>query len=283
MTLPLRHVGQHVGPDAVDQLDLDGVDAVAAGPGLGPTDGTRAVVDHLRAHAPRLVLDADAINVYRDDPDTLADHGGALVLTPHERELARIGGGDDGPDAWENRVERVPQLAARLDAVVVAKGPRTIVAGPHGTCWVVPVGGPELGTGGTGDVLAGMVAAAIASVPADDPAALTAAVARAVFWHGFTGAWLAAGRPAPEAFLRRFAPLEPLNLRSNPDPAGLVRRFAPAQPPNLRSNGVGGALGAPTRAGFGPSSALPEALPDAARVLQQVAATQPDWPLGAPW
>ena len=283
MTLPLRHVGQHVGPDAVDQLDLSGIDAVAAGPGLGPTDGTRAVVDHLRAHAPRLVLDADAINVYRDDPDTLADHGGALVLTPHERELARIGGGDDGRDAWAHRVERVPQLAERFGAVIVAKGPRTIVAGPHGACWVVPVGGPELGTGGTGDVLAGVVAAAITSVPVDDPAALTAAVARAVFWEGFTGAWLAAGRPDPATLVRSFAPLEPPNLRSNPGPDTLVRRFAPLDPPNLRSNADGGVLGAPTRAGFGPSSALPEVLPEAARVLQEVADRQPDWPLGVPW
>ncbi len=244
MTRPLRHSNQHVGVDAVDQLDdVDGFDAVAAGPGLGPVEGTRAVVDHLRRTARRLVLDADAINVFRDDPQVLAEHAGALVLTPHARELARLGGGDDGDDAWAHRVERVPRLAAELDATIVAKGPATIVADPDGRCVVVPVGGAELGTGGTGDVLAGIVAAAIATVPADDRLAVTDAVARAVFLHGFAATWLAAGRPPASAMVGDTAP--------------------------------------PTVAGFGPSSALPEALPDAARVLDRLAADAPAWPLGA--
>jgi ADP-dependent NAD(P)H-hydrate dehydratase / NAD(P)H-hydrate epimerase len=132
----------------------------------------------LRRHAPRLVLDADALNVHRDDPDTLADHAGVLVLTPHERELARIGGGSDGPEAWANRVERVPRLAAAYDATIVAKGPATLVAAPDGRVWVTPVGGPAAGSGGTGDVLAGVIAAAVAV--ADDP---PLAVAQAVWWH----------------------------------------------------------------------------------------------------
>jgi hydroxyethylthiazole kinase-like uncharacterized protein yjeF len=257
MTRPLRHQQEHVGPDAVAQLDdVHDFDAVAAGPGLGPTDGTRAVVDHLRRHARRLVLDADAINVHRDDPAALADHAGALVLTPHERELARLGVGRDGADAWAHRVERLPQLAADLDAVIVAKGPGTIVADPSGWCTVVPVGGPELGTGGTGDVLAGMIAAHVASAPVDRPGAIGAAVARAVFLHAFTGAWLSLGRPRAEALVRRLDP-----------PAGHT----------LASDGVPG----PTVVGFGPSSALPEAVPAAARVLSRVVAIEPRWPLAA--
>ena len=258
MTLPLRHQQEHVSADAVDQLGLAAdVDAVAVGPGHGPTDGTRAVVDHLRATADRLVLDADAINVHRDDPATLADHHGALVLTPHERELARLGGGEDGPDAWANRAERLPRLAEDLGAVIVAKGPTTVVAAPGGLCLVVPVGGPELGTGGTGDVLAGMIAAHVAAVPADQRVAIAAAAARAVFLHAFTGAWLASGRPDAEALVRRFDTLDGRNRRSN----GFDRA---------------------TSAGFGPSSALPEALPDAARVLTELAAVRPAWPFRSP-
>lgn len=175
-----------VAADAVDALpDLEaphGPGAVVAGPGLGHGAGAAAVVAHLRAHARRLVLDADGINVHRDDPSQLAEHTGALVLTPHERELARMGGGDDGPDAWATRVERVPRLAADHDATIVAKGPGTIVAAPDGRVWVTPVGGPALGSGGTGDVLAGIIAAAIAEAP-DVPLA----VARAVWWHGAAG------------------------------------------------------------------------------------------------
>lgn len=247
MTLPLRHQQEHVSAEAVDQLGhADGFDAVAAGPGLGPVDGTRAVVDHLRATARRLVLDADAINVYRDDPGALADHRGALVLTPHERELARIGGGEDGADAWAHRVERLPRLAAELDAVIVAKGPSTVVASPDGVHLVVPVGGAELGTGGTGDVLAGMIAAHVAAVPADDRTAVAVAAARAVFLHGFAGRWLAAGRPTADTLV-----------------AGLDAGDGP---------------GTPTAVGFGPSSALPDALPGAARVLAAVAAARPAWP-----
>lgn len=259
MTRPLRHAQEHVSADAVDQLaDAGDFDAVVVGPGLGPTPGTRAVVDHLLATARCLVVDADAINVYRDDPGALRQHAGALVLTPHARELARLGAGADGDDAWARRASRVPDLAADLGATIVAKGPGTLVAGPDGRCWVSPVGGPELGTGGSGDVLAGMLAAALALQPnavmrapgpvrgGPDAAGATGAdgdmvavVARAVFWHGFTGSWVAAGRP---------------------------HRSDAAWTP-------------PTTAGFGPSSVLPDALPDALRVLTTLADTTPSWPL----
>jgi ADP-dependent NAD(P)H-hydrate dehydratase / NAD(P)H-hydrate epimerase len=162
--------------------DLDGFGAVVAGPGLGHGPGVQELVAHLRTTARRLVLDADALNVHRDDPAVLADHAGALVLTPHERELARLGGGSDGPDAWANRVERVPRLATELGATIVAKGPGTLVAAPDGRVWVTPLGGPALGSGGTGDVLAGVIGTAIAS-EADVPLA----VARAVWWHAAAG------------------------------------------------------------------------------------------------
>ena len=197
--LPADEYGA-VHADGVGGLDaLDGFDVVVAGPGLGHGPGALEVVAHLRRHAPRLVLDADALNVHRDDPGSLADHTGELVLTPHERELARIGGGDDGPDAWAHRVERVPELARRYDATIVAKGPGTLVAAPDGRVWVCPMGGPALGAGGTGDVLAGMIAAAVAS--ADD---VPLAVARAVWWHAAAGEAAgagAAGRSGTDALL----------------------------------------------------------------------------------
>lgn len=189
MTRRLPHLGEFVAAGAVEALgDADTFDVVVAGPGLGHGEGTRKVAEHLLATATRLVLDADAINVFRDDPQRLVDHAGILVLSPHERELARLGGGDDGPDAWAHRVPRVPQLAVDLDAVIVAKGPGTMVAAPDGRVWVCPLGGPELGTGGTGDVLAGLVGAAIAT--ADD---VPLAVARAVWWHALAGE-MSAGR-----------------------------------------------------------------------------------------
>ncbi|GGI05897.1 NAD(P)H-hydrate dehydratase [Egicoccus halophilus] len=191
--LPVDADGR-LAPEAVEALpDLGGFDAVVAGPGLGHGPGAAAVVAHLRRGARRLVLDADGLNVHRDDPAALAEHAGALVLTPHERELARIGGGADGGDAWAHRVERVPDLARRYDATLVAKGPGTIVAAPDGAVWVTPNGGPALGSGGTGDVLAGMIGAAIAAAAPD---AVPEAVARAVWWHAAAGVRAGEGRAA---------------------------------------------------------------------------------------
>ena len=179
---------------------VDGFDAVVAGPGLGHGPGTREMVDVLLSRARRVVLDADAINVFRDDPASLADHDGDLVLTPHQRELSRIVPDEpdlDGEAAWARRVELAPALASRFGATVVVKGPGTIVAAPDGRIWVTPTGSAALGAGGTGDVLAGMVAAAVA--PADD---VPLAVARAVWWHGLAGELAGedcAGRPASDA------------------------------------------------------------------------------------
>ncbi len=155
-------------------------DVVVAGPGLGVTADVRDTVLALLSTAPRLVLDADALNVMRDDPTLLGQHAGVLVLTPHRKELARIGGGVDGDDAHTFRADRVPQLARTLDATIVAKGPATLIAAPDGRVWVTPVGSPAAGTGGSGDLLAGMIAAAIAT--ADD---VSLAVAKAVWWHAW--------------------------------------------------------------------------------------------------
>jgi ADP-dependent NAD(P)H-hydrate dehydratase / NAD(P)H-hydrate epimerase len=202
--LPVDERGE-LAAEAVHALpDLDGFDVVVAGPGLGHGDGAAAVVRHLRRHARRLVLDADAINVHRDDPMELADHAGALVLTPHQRELARIGGGVDGDDAWARRATRVPALARELDATIVAKGPGTLVAAPDGRVWVTPLGGPALGAGGTGDVLAGILGAAIASAP---DVALD--VARGVWWHAAAGEWAGDDRAARATATDLLAALPP--------------------------------------------------------------------------
>jgi ADP-dependent NAD(P)H-hydrate dehydratase / NAD(P)H-hydrate epimerase len=216
--LPVDERGE-LSTDAIHALpDLDGFDVVVAGPGLGYGEGATAVVAHLRGHARRLVLDADAINVHRDEPEQLADHVGELVLTPHQRELARIGGGADGDDAWARRVTRVPELARRYGATVVAKGPGTLVATDDGRVWVTPLGGPSLGAGGTGDVLAGILGAAIATsddVPLD--------VARGVWWHAAAGARAGADRAARATATDLLAAL-PLAL------GALVERTARGRP-----------------------------------------------------
>jgi len=203
--LPARPDGS-MHPDAVHALEAHGIDGrpggtdvVVAGPGLGVGAGTDVVMKHLRAHARRLVLDADALNVHRGQFERLADHAGLLVITPHARELDRLA----GAGTYDQRVARVPSIAQELDAIVVAKGPGTLVADPSGAVRVTPLGTPALATGGTGDVLAGMLGAVIAAeahrVPGGTQAApierpdpelmraMARAVAQAAWWHAAAG------------------------------------------------------------------------------------------------
>ncbi len=171
--------------DAVHAIALDGIDAVVAGPGLGTGPGAAAVVAMLRATCPRLVLDADALNVHRDSPSDLAEHprgpDTALVLTPHLRELDRLG----GAGTYAARAGRVPELAAEWGVHIVAKGPGTLCVTPDGTVIVGPVSVPALATAGTGDVLAGMLGAALAARGTDD--ALSLRIARTVWCHAAAG------------------------------------------------------------------------------------------------
>jgi ADP-dependent NAD(P)H-hydrate dehydratase / NAD(P)H-hydrate epimerase len=169
-------------PDAAFErlaAQLEGADALAVGPGLGLAEATQALVRRLvREVDVPLVLDADGINAFRDHRDALADHAAPLlVLTPHERELDRVG----GEGAHADRLARAPELARRWDAVVVAKGPGSLVAAPDGGLWVNPTGSAALATGGTGDVLTGVTAALVAQRP--EPAQ----VAAAVWLHGRAG------------------------------------------------------------------------------------------------
>ena len=109
------------------------------------------------------VVDADALTVLADDESPLAarargDDGARAVLTPHDGEFARLAGRAPGEDrataAWE--------LATRLHAVVLLKGPSTVVADPDGRVAINPTGSPALATAGTGDVLTGIIAALLA-------------------------------------------------------------------------------------------------------------------------
>jgi ADP-dependent NAD(P)H-hydrate dehydratase / NAD(P)H-hydrate epimerase len=145
----------------LDALDRFG--ALVVGPGLGGDDRTRAAVDRMVAEAPvPVVIDADALNALARDPTPLRrrhDAGlPAAVLTPHEGEFARIAGVPAGADRM--RATRI--LAERTHAVVVLKGPATVVAAPDGRVALNPTGGPWLATAGTGDVLSGIVGAFLA-------------------------------------------------------------------------------------------------------------------------
>lgn len=183
-------------PDAAfEQLvsHLEGADALAIGPGLGHDDATVALVHRLVAEVDlATVLDADGLNAFRGQGDLLAKHAAPLlVCTPHAREFERLVD-PSAEDIWDQRLTLVPDKARAWDSVLVAKGPGSLIAAPDGRVWINPTGSAALATGGTGDVMTGLLAAVVAQDP--DPAR----VAGAVWLHGLAG-HLAAARTTPRS------------------------------------------------------------------------------------
>ena len=133
--------------------------AVVAGPGLGRTPETRALVDALvRGVEAPLVLDADALYALSERLETLAERPGPTALTPHAGELARLLGRDS--EAIANaRLASVGEAAERSRAAVLLKGPDTLIAALGEPFRVVETAVPQLATAGAGDVLAGAVGA----------------------------------------------------------------------------------------------------------------------------
>lgn len=183
MTEPLPEADGSVTGDALSRLLELRQDVVACGPGLGRTPGAAALVRGLleRSEAP-LVLDADALTVLSDDPALIAGREDRhVIITPHPGEMARL------IDATVehvqlNRLDVAGEFAVGHGVFVVLKGHRTIIATPDGRLFVNPTGGPGLATGGTGDVLTGMIAAWLAQLLDAE-----AACRLAVFLHGIAG------------------------------------------------------------------------------------------------
>jgi NAD(P)H-hydrate epimerase len=131
--------------------------AIACGPGLGRSLGLDVLVSRLYAQAPQLVVvDADGLNALAARRDVLAEPGGPRVLTPHPGEFERLVG--KGRLSADERLEEAAALAAKCGAVVVLKGHRTLVTDGR-QHWVNATGNPGMATGGSGDVLTGLIVA----------------------------------------------------------------------------------------------------------------------------
>jgi ADP-dependent NAD(P)H-hydrate dehydratase / NAD(P)H-hydrate epimerase len=168
---------------AVDRvLDLK-ADIIALGPGLGQDPSTAAFVQAIveRAGAP-LVLDADALNAFSGDPERLTGRDGVdVIITPHPGEMARLLN-ISIEQVQADRLEHAREFAAARRVHVVLKGHRTIIAGPEGRSFVNLTGNAGMATGGTGDLLTGMIAAWFAQLL--DP---EGACKLAVYLHGTAG------------------------------------------------------------------------------------------------
>jgi hydroxyethylthiazole kinase-like uncharacterized protein yjeF len=182
--LPVEAVRVDLPADDWAATVLEGIDrfsAIVVGNGLGTSAATaaaiRAVVAGAAVRGVPAVVDADGLTALGRDAAGLV--GPATVLTPHDGEFARLTGAVPGDD----RVAAARGLAADLGAVVLLKGPATIVADPSGQVLVSTTGDQRLATAGTGDVLAGVIGALLAR--GLSPARAAAAGA---FIHGRAGA-----------------------------------------------------------------------------------------------
>jgi len=183
MTLALEEaVDGTIGAFDMEQLMAVAADVILVGPGLGRSAGVRdAVRELLRGETP-LVLDADALNAVSDEPALLIGREGRpLILTPHPGEMARLVGASTA-DVQADRLGIARDFASTHSVYLILKGHRTLIAAPDGRVFVNPTGTPGMATGGTGDVLGGMIAAWLAQLLDAD-----AACNLAVYLHGVAG------------------------------------------------------------------------------------------------
>ena len=164
---------------------------LAIGPGISRNSETAEFVRGIAksgdtSSVVNIVVDADALNAFEGSAGQLNGRGRTLVITPHPGEMARLTGLSIA-EIQANRMEVARNFAREHELTVVLKGHRTLVAGPiaasDGAVWVNPTGNPGMATGGTGDILTGMVAGLIAQHPQH----AHEATALAVYLHGLAG------------------------------------------------------------------------------------------------
>ena len=158
---------------------LSAAHAVVLGPGLGVTAESRQLVRQaLEQAAVTVVIDADALTLLAESPEWLVGLAAKRILTPHVGELARLLN-TDVATIESNRFHALSQIVAQTNSTIVLKGPHTLIGAPNMLPLVVGSPCPALATGGSGDVLAGMIGALSVSL---EP---WCAAACAVYWHNW--------------------------------------------------------------------------------------------------
>ncbi|KAB7732760.1 NAD(P)H-hydrate dehydratase [Rudanella paleaurantiibacter] len=187
MCRPDQHEHVLTGMSDISGPDFSEYSAVGVGPGIGQSPETvsmlRGLLQSLRKPA---VFDADALNILAKNRDLLGLLPERSILTPHPKEFERL------TQRWENdydKLEILQDFARRYDVVVVLKGAHTAIATPEGEVHFNSTGNPGLSTGGTGDVLTGVITALLAQ--GYDP---VEASVLGVYSHGLAGDIAAANR-----------------------------------------------------------------------------------------
>lgn len=180
---------------ATKPVNLEDFDAIVLGCGLGTSAEAKArVIQALNCQKP-LILDADALNIIAADiklQDMVLARRAPTVLTPHPGEAARLLRRDTA-GVTADRVAACRELAVQTGAIVVLKGAGTVISMRSSRTWINPTGSPMLATGGSGDVLAGMIGAMFAQ-----GYDMVESVLAAVYFHGLSAEGLEAGFTAGE-------------------------------------------------------------------------------------
>lgn len=173
--------------------DLSAFNVIGIGPGIGKEDATAKMLETmLRQYNKPLVLDADALNIISSKPHLLASVPPYSILTPHPKEFERLFGKKD--DDFE-RISTAVEQSKLHKLIIVLKGRHTLVASPSGNIYFNSTGNAGMATGGTGDVLTGIVTGLLAQGYEPEQAAVFG-----VFWHGLAGD-IASGLYTPECMI----------------------------------------------------------------------------------
>ena len=185
MTFPLKADEGEISAEAIAQIEemLKGKTIIAMGPGLGTGEGVKAFILEVikRASLP-MVIDADGLNLLATLP-TLPGFTNMTVFTPHPGEFSRLTG-KSREEILSNRIESARNFAIENQLYLVLKGYRTLIACPDGTVYINGTGNPGMATGGSGDVLTGMIAGFLAQADEDE---IEDALVEAVGFHGLAG------------------------------------------------------------------------------------------------
>jgi NAD(P)H-hydrate epimerase len=158
---------------------LDRYRAVGIGPGLGLSEQTAVALGEVLEAGKPMVIDADALNLLSEHRELLHVIPAGSILTPHPREFERLAG------KWDNDFDRLAKqlaLSRQLKSIVLVKGAHTAIATPEGQVFFNCTGNPGMATGGTGDVLTGILTGLLGQgYPARDAALL------GVYLHGLAG------------------------------------------------------------------------------------------------
>ncbi|HZX11813.1 MAG TPA: NAD(P)H-hydrate dehydratase, partial [Acidobacteriota bacterium] len=185
MTEPLAETSEWtLSEKALDQVKilLKGKDAVLIGPGISTHDSTsRLIMSLMPSIDVPAILDADALNILSSNPEALKSMSSPVVITPHPGEFARMTH-TSTKEVVEKKLDLAPEFSKKYGVYLVLKGYRTIVATPDGKIFINPTGNPGMATGGSGDVLSGMIASLI--MQGGD---FLESVLASVYVHGLSG------------------------------------------------------------------------------------------------